>query len=58
MFDTSLHQIFLRTAENVDVAFGNVRDAQFIEEAAPGEGEEIIPGEGNSTDKLTRVLKI
>lgn len=50
MFDTSLHQIFLRTAENVDVAFGNVRDAQFIEEAAPGEG--------NSADKFTRVLKI
>ena len=43
MFDTSLHQIFLRTAENVDVAFGNVRDAQFIEEVAPGEGEEVIP---------------
>ena len=58
MFDTSLHQIFLRTAENVDVAFGNVRDAQFIEEATPGEGEEVIPGEGNSADKLTRVLKI
>ena len=50
MFDTSLHQIFLRTAENVDVAFGNVRDAQFIEEAAPGEGD--------SADKFTRVLKI
>lgn len=50
MFDTSLHQIFLRTAENVDVAFGNVRDAQFIEEDAPGEG--------NSADKFTRVLKI
>lgn len=50
MFDTSLHQIFLRTAENVDVAFGNVRDAQFIKEAAPGEG--------NSADKFTRVLKI
>lgn len=50
MFDTSLHQIFLRTAENVDVAFGNVRDAQFIEEAATGEGA--------SADKFTRVLKI
>lgn len=50
MFDTSLHQIFLRTAENVDVAFGNVRDAQFIEEATPGEGD--------SADKFTRVLKI
>lgn len=50
MFDTSLHQIFLRTAQNVDVAFGNVRDAQFIEEAAPGEGD--------SADKFTRVLKI
>lgn len=50
MFDTSLHQIFLRTAENVDVAFGNVRDAQFIEENAPGEGD--------SADKFTRVLKI
>ena len=50
MFDTSLHQIFLRTAENVDVAFGNVRDAQFIEETAPGEGD--------SADKFTRVLKI
>ena len=51
MFDTSLHQIFLRTAENVDVAFGNVRDAQFIEEA--------IPGENDSADKfITRVLKI
>lgn len=50
MFDTSLHQIFLRTAKNVDVAFGNVRDAQFIEEAAPGEGD--------SADKFTRVLKI
>ena len=50
MFDTSLHQIFLRTAENVDVAFGNVRDAQFIEEAAPKEGA--------SADKFTRVLKI
>ena len=50
MFATSLHQIFLRTAENVDVAFGNVRDAQFIEEAAPGEGD--------SADKFTRVLKI
>lgn len=50
MFDTSLHQIFLRTAENVDVAFGNVRDAQFIEEAASGEGD--------SADKFTRVLKI
>ena len=50
MFDTSLHQIFLRTAENVDVAFGNVRDAQFIEESAPGEGD--------SADKFTRVLKI
>lgn len=50
MFDTSLHQIFLRTAENVDVAFGNVRDAQFIEEAAPGEGD--------SADKFIRVLKI
>ena len=58
MFDTSLHQIFLRTAENVDVAFGNVRDAQFIEEAVPGEGEEVAPGEGNSADKFTRVLKI
>ena len=50
MFDTSLHQIFLRTAQNVDVAFGNVRDAQFIEEAAPKEGA--------SADKFTRVLKI
>ena len=50
MFDTSLHQIFLRTAQNVDVAFGNIRDAQFIEEAAPGEGD--------SADKFTRVLKI
>lgn len=50
MFDTSLHQIFLRTAQNVDVAFGNVRDAQFIEETAPGEGD--------SADKFTRVLKI
>lgn len=51
MFDTSLHQIFLRTAENVDVAFGNVRDAQFIEKA--------IPGENDSADKfITRVLKI
>lgn len=50
MFDTSLHQIFLRTAENVDVAFGNVRDAQFIEETAPKEGD--------SADKFTRVLKI
>ena len=50
MFDTSLHQIFLRTAENVDVAFGNIRDAQFIEESAPGEGD--------SADKFTRVLKI
>lgn len=51
MFDTFLHQIFLRTAENVDVAFGNVRDAQFIEEA--------IPGENDSADKfITRVLKI
>ena len=50
MFDTALHQIFLRTAQNVDVAFGNVRDAQFIEEAAPGEG--------GSADKFTRVLKI
>ena len=50
MFDTSLHQIFLRTAQNVDVAFGNVRDAQFIEEAAPKEGA--------SADKFIRVLKI
>ena len=50
MFDTSLHQIFLRTAQNVDVAFGNIRDAQFIEEAAHGEG--------GSADKFTRVLKI
>ena len=51
MFDTSLHQIFLRTAENVDVAFGNVRDAQFIEEA--------VPVEDDSSDKfITRVLKI
>lgn len=51
MFDTSLHQIFLRTAENVDVAFGNVRDAQFIEEP--------VPGEDDSADKfITRVLKI
>lgn len=50
MFDTTLHQIFLRTAQNVDVAFGNVRDAQFIEEAANGEG--------GSADKFTRVLKI
>lgn len=50
MFDTSLHQIFLRTAENVDVAFGNVRDARFIEKAAPGEGD--------SADKFTRALKI
>ena len=50
MFDTALHQIFLRTAQNVDVAFGNVRDAQFIEEAANGEG--------GSAGKFTRVLKI
>ena len=50
MFDTALHQIFLRTAQNVDVAFGNVRDAQFIEEATHGEG--------GSADKFTRVLKI
>ena len=51
MFDTSLHQIFLRTAENVDVAFGNVRDAQFIEEAAPKDDD-------SADTFITRVLKI
>ncbi len=48
LFDTNKHQIFLRTAANTDVGFGNIRDAVYEEVA----GQESASGDGYTTKRL------
>lgn len=48
LFDTNKHQIFLRTAANTDVGFGNIRDAVYEEVA----GTESASGDGYTTKRL------